>query len=324
LVIEEPWHVVADPLLRMTEIAPLVLVPVVVIAVLGMWFGVRQIVQPLQALASKATGLAWGDFAGIEEPVGGIQEVRRLQAELIYMAQKVQLAQKSLRGYLAAVTAGQEEERRRLARELHDDTIQSLIALNQRVQLAQMALAQTLSTQSAPNGRPTTDQLAEVEEMTTQVIADLRRLTRNLRPIYLDDLGLVPALKMLAQDTGEMLQMPVEFHFSGAERRLEPQVELALYRVAQEALSNAARHAQASRIAVFLEFNPQVVVLTVSDDGCGFTVPKSPSEMAPGGHFGLLGMQERVELIGAQLEIHSMPGEGTRVNVTVPLSSDEL
>lgn len=319
---------VADPLLRTTEITPLILVPVVVIALVGLWFGVRQIVQPLQALAHRATGLAAGDFAGIEEPVGGIQEIQRLQAELIYMAHKVQLAQKSLRGYLGAVTTGQEEERRRLARELHDETIQSLIALNQRVQLAQMAQAAPVqdaplpvAANGRPEDRPTAAQLTEIQQMTTQVIADLRRLTRNLRPIYLDDLGLTPALKMLALDMEQALQIPVEFHLSGVEYRLRPPVELALYRIAQEALSNVGRHAQASHAEVCLEFRVGAVALTVRDDGRGF-IPENPSVMASGDHFGLLGIQERAELIAARLAIHSTPGEGTHISVTVPFSGE--
>jgi signal transduction histidine kinase len=289
-----------------------------VVALVGLWFGVRQIVQPLQSLASRATGLASGDFAGIQEPVGGIQEIQRLQAELIYMAQKVQLAQKSLRGYLAAVTTGQEEERRRLARELHDETIQSLIALNQRIQLAQMALAEVAPSGDTPDGRPAAEQLAEVQQMTAQVIADLRRLTRNLRPIYLDDLGLTPALKMLTLDTQQLLQIPILFHLSGTERRLQPQVELALYRVAQEALNNVGRHAQAGHAELALEFGPQALVLTIRDDGRGFASENS-SVRTSGNHFGLVGMQERAELIGARLEVHSTPGEGTHIRVTVPI-----
>lgn len=305
LVIEEPWRAVTDPLLRTTELAPLILIPVLVIALVALWFGVRRVVQPLQSLEKKATELGWGDFAAIEEPVGGINEIQRLQTELIHMARKVQLAQQSLRGYLSAVTTGQEEERRRLARELHDDTIQSLIALNQQIQLAQ------LSAQDEANR----DRLAMMQQMAEQTVADLRRLTRDLRPIYLEDLGLIPALEMLARDMSQATGLSVVFEKRGKARRLSPNVELALYRIAQEGLSNVVRHAKANQATVSLQFTEQEVTLTVKDDGVGFVVPESPAEMAPAGHFGLLGVQERAEAIGARLQIESAPGQGTRLQL---------
>ncbi len=308
LVFEEPWRAVADPLLRTTELMPLVLVPVLIIALLGLWFGVRQIVQPLQSLEQKATELAWGDFKAIEEPVGGLNEIQRLQTELIHLAKKVTAAQQSLRGYLGAVTAGQEEERRRLARELHDDTIQSLIALNQQGQIAQMAL----------DGHPALEQLIEMQGMTAQMIADLRRLTRDLRPSFLEDLGLVPALDMLARDTSISLNIPVTFQTSGSDQRMRPEVELALYRMVQEALSNVSRHAIASSAEVNLDFGPDTITLAVADDGCGFDVPESPAEMAPEGHYCLLGLHERAELIGGRLTIQSEPDQGTCVTVSLP------
>lgn len=306
IVIEEPWQAVADPLLRTTEWAPLVLAPALIIALIGLTFGARQIVQPLQSLAEKATALAWGDFAAIEEPVGGIAEIQRLQNELVHMAQKVRNAQQSLRGYLGAVTAGQEEERRRLARELHDDTIQALIALNQRIQLAQMA-------------RPETAQLDEMQEMVVGLIAGLRRTIRALRPIYLEDLGLAPALQMLAQEVDAGTELTVTFESRGEPRRLAPEVELALFRIAQEALNNVVRHAEATLAQVALAFRPGSVTLTVSDDGRGFVVPESPAELAPQAHFGLLGIHERAELIGAHLLLDSHQGEGTWLQVVVPV-----
>lgn len=306
LVLEEPWETVATPTLRTTQIAPLVLVPVLLLALLALWFGLRQIVQPLQKLESKAADLAWGDFKAIEEPVGGIPEIRNLQAELVHMAAKVQAAQQSLHDYIGAITAAQEDERRRMARELHDDAIQALIALKQRVQLAQMAL----------HGIPEADPLNEIASLTEQTIEDLRRVTRALRPIYLEDLGLVTALEMLARETGET---GVEFRRQGTERRLPSGVELALYRMAQEALNNIARHAQASHACLSISFTNQEVTLQVSDNGKGFLVPKSPAEFAPSGHFGLLGLHERAELIGAQLEINSTQGQGSTVTVHVPV-----
>jgi len=305
MVIEEPWQAVADPLLRTTEWAPLLLAPALIVALLGLTFGARQIVQPLQSLEEKATALAWGDFDAIEEPVDGIAEIQRLQNELVHMAQKVRHAQQSLRGYLGAVTAGQEEERRRLARELHDDTIQALIALNQRLQLVQMA-------------QPETAQLGEMQEMVAGLIADLRRTIHALRPIYLEDLGLVPALQMLTQEVGPGSDLMISFESAGRPRRLAPEVELALYRIAQEALTNVVRHAEAGHAQVTLTFGPETVTLTVADDGSGFVVPESPAELAPQAHFGLLGIHERAELIGAHLSLVSRRGEGTRVQVAVP------
>jgi signal transduction histidine kinase len=311
LVLEEPWELVATPTLRASQMAPLVLVPVLILAVIALWFGARRIVKPLQTLESRAATLAWGDFKTIETPVGGISEIRQLQNELIHMARKVQAAQQSLHGYIGAITAAQEEERRRLARELHDDTIQALIALKQRVQLTQLA---------APRSAPESAALEEIATLTEQTIENLRRLTRALRPIYLEDLGLVTALEMLARETGQATSISVEFQRQGAERRLDASIELALYRITQEALSNIAHHAQASRASLSITFTPQAVTMQVTDNGKGFDVPKNPAEFAPSGHYGLLGLYERAELIGASLEIISAPGQGTQVNIKLPLS----
>ena len=308
LVVEEHWAAVTSPMLQVTQAAPLVLVPALLLALLALWFGARQIVQPLQALESKAADLAWGHYEAIEQPVDGITEIRRLQAELVHMAHKVRASQESLRDYIGAITQGQEEERRRLARELHDDTLQSLIALNQRVQLAQLALADS----------PAAGALAEIQTLMEQTMSDLRRFTRALRPIYLEDLGLVAALEMLTREVGQTDHLRVEFRRMGSERRLAPEVELALYRMAQEALSNVARHARALHVSLTIAFDPQAVTMTIADDGQGFQVPASPAEFAPKGHFGLLGLHERADLIGARLDIQSSPGQGARVIVQLP------
>ncbi len=306
LVSEEHWEMVDTSMLRTTQVAPLVLVPVLVLALVALWFAARQIIRPLQELENRSARLARGDFQAIEEPVGGIAEIRRLQAGLVYMAHQVGAAQQSLHHYIGAITAAQEDERRRLARELHDDTIQALIALKQRVQLAGM--------KSPPAPAASLD---EISSLTEQAIENLRRLTRALRPIYLEDLGLVTALEMLARETGQAAGIPVAFNCQGDERRLEPAVELALYRIAQEALNNVARHARASRAALEISFTAESVSLEVSDNGQGFSAPATPAEFAPGGHYGLLGIHERAELIGARLEIKSTPGRGTQLSINL-------
>jgi len=308
LITEEEWEMVVSPSLQITQMAPLVLVPAFILALLALWFVARRIVQPLQRLETKAAALAWGDFDAIKEPVGGISEVQHLQVELGEMSRKVQAAQEGLHDYIGAITSAQEEERLRLARELHDDTIQSVIALKQRVQLAQKSVKDQASRRT----------LHELETLSEQTIAGLRRMTRALRPIYLEDLGLVTALEMLAREIGQNNVLDIEFRRTGEERRLSPEVEVALYRIAQEALSNVVRHAQAMNARLQLDFGDNEISLEVSDDGIGFQMPKSPTDFAPNGHFGLLGIRERADLIGGRLEVQSTPGKGTRLSVRLP------
>jgi len=305
LITEEAWEVVVSPSLRITQMAPLVFVPAFLLAVFALWFGARKIVQPLQRLEAKAAAVAWGDYETIREPVGGISEINQLQHELQEMARKVKSAQEGLRDYIGAITSAQEEERNRLARELHDDTIQAVIALKQRVHLAQ----KSVKTQSGHHA------LDELESLAEQTIENLRRLTRALRPIYLEDLGLITALEMLARETSQAYQLEVKFKLLGRERRLSREVELSLYRIAQEALNNVVRHAQATHADLKITFDSSHIELEVVDNGNGFVVPKSPTDFAPGGHFGLLGVHERADLIGARLEIESALGKGTSIRV---------
>jgi signal transduction histidine kinase len=305
LITEEEWAMVISPSLQLTQMAPLVIVPAFILALIAIWFGAKQIVQPLQKLESKAAALAWGDFEAIKESVGGISEVQHLQMELTEMSRKVQAAQEGLHDYIGAITSAQEEERTRLARELHDDTIQAVIALKQRVQLAKKSIKDQHGRQS----------LTELESLAEQTIENLRRLTRALRPIYLEDLGLVTALEMLARETSENNHLAVNFKKTGQERRLSREVELSLYRIAQEALNNVVKHSKASHADLEIAFETNETLVQIMDDGSGFLVPNSPTEFASNGHFGLLGVHERADLISARLEIESALGGGTKLTV---------
>jgi len=122
---------------------------------------------------------------------------------------------------------------------------------------------------------------------------------------------------MLARDTSQTLQIPVDFDVSGRERRLPQEVELAFYRIGQEGLSNVVRHAQASCAELQLTFGEDSTTLSIQDDGRGFAVPESPAEMTGSGHFGLLGMQERAEIMGARLLVESEPDKGTILTITL-------
>ena len=311
LLMEEPWEAVDNPLLRQTQAAPLILIPALAFALLAVIFGLRQIVQPLQALESKAVDLGQSRFETIEEPVGGIDEIKSLQRTLVEMAHQLRASRDSIRRYVGAITGAQEEERRRLARELHDETVQSLIALDQQAQIAQMAVRR--------GEADTAERLLDVRRMTAGLLDELRRVIRGLRPIYLEDLGLLAALEILARETEAAAGASVALETHGMPARLAPEREIAIFRIAQEALSNIARHAAARHVDIRVEFGGGHLILWIRDDGAGFDRVPATADLASAGHYGLLGMQERAELIGARLDIRSSAAEGTTVVLDVPL-----
>jgi len=235
-------------------------------------------------------------------------EVQHLQAELAEMGRKVQASHAALRHYINAITSAQEDERLRLARELHDETRQGLIVLKQRVEVARRSVNEAGAESS----------LGQLEGLVEETIEDVRRMTRALRPIYLEDVGLVPAREMLARETSELDGVQVDFRRRGQERRLPAAVELSLYRITQQALNNVVRHAEAQRASVVLDFRPSEISVEVRDDGIGFAVPASTNELAARGHFGILGMRERADLIGGRLEVASRPAAGTVVTLHLP------
>jgi len=316
VLIEEPWHEVIGPVLRYSQFMPLVAALAAVVSVLSLYYGVRAIARPLQTLGARAERVAWGDFEATSSPVGGVEEIEDLRRTLDQMAKRIQSYQSGMHDYIAAITQGQEEERKRLARELHDDTAQSLIALRQQVEMAQKLLTTDPEAAAA--------RLDAVRAMLAETVEAVRRFSRDLRPIYLEDLGFIPALEMLARsgairrEAGVQAVPPVHFVTSGRVRRLPPDFELAAYRIVQEALNNVFRHAQAGHAWAEVRFESVQLVLSVRDDGKGFEAPDLPDTLAQRGHFGLMGIQERALLYGGQLAIHSVPGEGTEVVVRLP------
>ena len=307
--VEQAWDA-TNPWIRYTQAAPLVLLPGILIAGLAVWFGIQRIVRPLQRLEAQATDLAWGNFDPIQQDVGGIEEIRRLQTTLRHMSQRIQAVQAGMHNYIGAITHAQEEERARLARELHDQTAQALVALDHRQQMLRPFVRD--DPQAA-------EMLAEIRKMIADSLADLRRIVRAMRPVYLEELGLAPALKMLSSDLG----MATDVHFSqhGAPRRLRPEEEIALYRIAQEALNNAWQHSAAQDVWLAVDFAAEHIMISIRDNGQGFSAPRHASDLpdvAPG-HFGIMGMYERASLIGAHLQIQAAPGQGAQVIVNMPL-----
>jgi two-component system sensor histidine kinase UhpB len=296
--------------LSFVEILPAVLLFVALLGLLAVSFGVANVVHPLQELDRRAARLAWGDFDAVSEPVGGVQEMEDLRATLKQMADRIRAYQTGMRDYLSAVTQAQEDERARLARELHDDTVQSLIALKQRAQMARRSLGHDPQRAVA--------RLEELESLIDEELGALRQLIGNLRPMYLEDLGFVPAVEMLAQQMQDQTGISVAVTVDGEVARLPPDMEVAAYRIIQQALDNVAAHAHAEHARIEISFREDSLRITVQDDGVGFTPPEQPADLARRGHFGLMGMHERALLYGGSLVIASAPGAGATIEARLP------
>jgi signal transduction histidine kinase len=216
-----------------------------------------------------------------------------------------------------AVARAREEaaavERARLARELHDDTAQQLVAIGQRLDLLQME-----------SGGAVAVQLEQLRDMVDQALVDVRRISRDLRPAILEDLGLKAAVEALVADLSRSGGLEVTLRIEGRPRRLLNRVELALFRIVQEALGNAQRHAEARHIGVRLAWGRRDALVEVADDGRGLDGRLDAGELFKSGGLGILGMRERAAEVGARLEIESRPGEGTLVRARVPLARNTI
>jgi len=227
---------------------------------------------------------------------------------------ELQRMQQNLRFYLKQITIAQEEERRRIAQELHDDTAQDLIAISRKVD-GYMSLHPALSSADE----------AYFEDMHQQInrtLSGVRRFSQDLRPSVLDDLGLIPAIDWLVPELARHYKIKIELEIKGEPRRFPAETELVLFRIIQESLRNIGKHAMASRAWVTADFSAENTVFTIKDSGRGFHPPDRIGDLAVSGKLGLTGMQERAQLIGARLSIKSTPGEGTTVTVEIPNATD--
>jgi signal transduction histidine kinase len=219
--------------------------------------------------------------------------------------------QENLRYYLQEITRAQEEERKRIARELHDSTAQTLIALLHQLdnllgEKAEMPVREAKT-------------LWSFYEDIRDVLREVRRFSRDLRPSILDDLGLLPALEWVTGELQKEYGVYTTLKVTGSERRFSPEAELTLFRIVQEALRNIAKHAQASKAEVRLQFDKQKIRLTISDDGAGFKPPESLGDLLHSGKLGLAGIRERVQLLRGSLKLNSEPGKGTTLIVRAPI-----
>lgn len=275
--------------------------------VVMVWIVLR-VLLPLRHLAEQAERIAAGDLATFDAPLSSIREVEKLQRALQTMMAQLAAAQERELMYRSALTESQENERRHIAREIHDDTIQSLVVVAHSLERASYAASDAAR-----------QHLEVARQQIVNTIDNLRRMIAHLRSTVLDELGLAAAIETLCEDDPRL-----RFHLEGQPQPLEHYQELVLFRAAQEAIHNALRHAQASVIDVVLTYSRDGVYLTITDDGRGFVVPAQLRELALHGHYGLIGLRERVEHVGGVLSVESRPYSGTRLSVALPITQPEL
>ena len=301
------------------------------VALLLAWGIVQSVQRPVRTLTDAAERIASGDLsrpiAGDADEIGRLgTALERMRRELqrsiaaveranTILEQRVQERTAQLSRVLRAVISAQEDERRRVARELHDETSQLVAAMAMELHAA--------------GATPSSERLAALTRLVDRMHDGLHRIIVNLRPSVLDDLGLGPAIEWLAE---HQLRRPgiaarcelAELH----DCRADAAIEIALFRVVQESITNIARHAHATTVLIqggteAAADRPEQIWIEIEDDGVGFEPGDATADSETLRGVGLLGMRERVELIGGRLEIESAPGAGTRVRVEAPIHVGE-
>jgi signal transduction histidine kinase len=301
------------------------------------WGAVRSVTRPIAVLTASAERIAAG---GMDEPIPDLgtdelgrlgQSVERMRSSLRDMIAYVHEANEELEQRVAErtrelaqaneqlrdrdaqhqrllrmVITAQEDERKRIARELHDETTQSLAVLVMGIESAAQAIR-------AGGPMPRLD---EGKALAVRTLEEVHRLILDLRPAVLDDLGLASALRWYAERCLGSRGIAVRCEIAELERRLAPEVEIALFRIGQEAMNNIARHARAESVLIQMESDGRELRIEIEDDGQGFVVGTAPTDRP---HYGLLGIQERAELLGGRATIESAPGAGTRLEIRVPI-----
>lgn len=313
-----------------------------VVALFLSWGMARSLVRPIGQLNAAAQSISQGDLSQ-PTPELGSDEIGELSRSLDAMRialkksldemqdwnteleAKVEVRTKQLedsyreierkeaaRGeLLRKILTAQEEERKRIARELHDETTQSLLGLLMKLEAAGKTPSEASSIDS--------DMLMDVKNLTVETLDNVRRIIHDLRPSVLDDLGLLSAIRWYAESRFGSVAIKARVELTGEDRSLAPEIETALFRVVQEAIANIVRHAEAHNAVISVELEDAAVRIEVEDDGKGFDVEAVRRQADKAVGLGLLGMEERIALLGGRFQIESNPGGGTRLVIEVPL-----
>ncbi len=293
-------------------IAGFVLAGVALHVAANVWI-LKAAMKPLESLQRTVDEVHYkGDLKAraVPEPMGD-PATNRLANALNSMLEQMEANQHELQHLPAKVLRAQEEERKRIARELHDETSQALTS----VILGLKSLERVEKPEEIREGT------ARLRTTIAGTLEAVHRMALELRPSALDELGLLPALRGYTKEYSSQSKIHVELQVSGLKGRLPAEMEVAIYRVIQEALTNTAKYAAASRVDVEIRVNGPTLLITVKDNGRGFNVESMQPSRDSG--LGLFGMRERISLLSGQLEIRSSPGEGTEVLAWVPLNGTD-
>jgi two-component system sensor histidine kinase UhpB len=295
-------------------------VPLVIFVALG-WlisvalnFVLLQIAFHPQIELSKVMNRVQAGERSLRAPMTGVDPQSDQLARTFNMM--LDTIDESNRHRAAQIINAQEEERKRVARELHDETSQVLTSL-----LISLALLEESTT--SPTAR---ERIVETRQLAHQTLRAIRSLSIDLRPSALDDLGLLPALRWYIKEYQQKFSIEVEFHTSGFKERLSSEMETVLYRIVQEALTNVARHAHATKAIITMKEENGAVDVLIHDNGSGFhagTLEEKPADGQEHG-WGLVGMYERAKLLEGELTIDSAPGKGTTIHANLPIRGQTL
>ncbi|MEN8614145.1 PAS domain S-box protein [Dehalogenimonas sp. THU2] len=238
-----------------------------------------------------------GDIKGFQHIARDVTAERQLQDNMRY--------------YVQEVIRAQEDERKRVARELHDEVSPSLLLLIQRIDAIVSNSRLKLS-----DGMK--QKMEDLRVQTVEALESTRRIAQDLRPRILDDLGLIPALEWMADNLIKKQGIEARVMVKGQEQALSSEVQLLLFRIVQEAPNNIRKHSEASQVEITVTYGVEKTVVSIADNGKGFSLPQRVSDLAAMGKLGLAGMQERAQLIGGHISLKSDPGHGTVVTIEVP------
>jgi len=308
-----------------TVTTQLLLTTVVVsaIGVLAATFLTIVLTRPIVTLVRATQAVGRGDFTPrirrwADDEIGELSDAFNAMTEGLARATKEREEREQIRTqYLSQIIAAQEDERKRIARELHDETGQALASL----------MVGLRNVEEAPTDVEVRRRLSDLRQVTANTLENVRALSVDLRPSVLDDHGLVAALARYTQDYVARHHVPVDYQTLGLDsERLPAPIETAVYRIVQEALTNIAKYAGPCHVSVLLEKRADQLSVIVEDTGCGFDVESVLSHAAPDRRLGLYGMRERAALLGGTVTIESQPGNGTTVYVRIPadLNRDPL